>query len=355
MEINKSLPVMITGATGYVAGPVAEKFLREGFTLHAAVRNPENTEKLKYLNALAEKLPGSIKYFKADLLEKGSYEESMQGCQVVIHTASPFIQKVEDPQRDLIDPAVEGTRNVLESVNKTKSVERVVLTSSVAAIYGDAVDIEQTENKTLTENDWNTSSKLDHQPYSYSKTLAEKEAWKINKKQDRWDLVVVNPSLVLGPGIRPGGSSESFNIFRQLADGSMKFGAPDFRLGAVDVRDLALAHYNAAVFPDAEGRHIVSNQTVNFLTLADMLREKYPQYPLPKRTLPKFLVWLMAPAVGFTRKMISRNIGYPWRADNSKSKEKLKVSYRPMQETVIDFFEQLQSSGAFNTKTSSRN
>ncbi|MBT8351111.1 MAG: NAD-dependent epimerase/dehydratase family protein, partial [Deltaproteobacteria bacterium] len=202
-QIDKSKPVMITGATGYVAGQIVNKLLNEGITVHATVRDPENAEKLRYLNEIAENSSGSIKFFKADLLEDGSYAKAMAGCQILFHTASPFKIDVTDPQKELIDPAKLGTRNVLEEANRTESVIKVVLTSSCAAIYGDNADLQKTPNGIFTEDIWNTSSSLDHAPYSYSKTLAEKEAWEMNKNQNRWELVTINPTLVIGPGINP--------------------------------------------------------------------------------------------------------------------------------------------------------
>ena len=101
--IDKSKPVMVTGATGFVAGWLVKKLLEEGITVHAAVRNPNKTEKLKYLNAIADKSKGSIKYFKSDLLQEGSYAEAMEGCELVYHTASPFVIDVNDPQKELIE------------------------------------------------------------------------------------------------------------------------------------------------------------------------------------------------------------------------------------------------------------
>ena len=165
-EFNTSAPVMVTGATGYVAGWLVKRLLEEGFTVHAAVRDPDRTEKLKYLNELAESAPGEIRYFKADLLDEGSYAEAMQGCEVVFHTASPFSLNTDDPQKELIEPAQLGTRNVLEQANKTESVKRVVVTSSCAAIYGDNADLEDIEGDAFTEEVWNTSSSLEHQAKS---------------------------------------------------------------------------------------------------------------------------------------------------------------------------------------------
>ena len=108
MIVDKNSPVLVTGATGYVAGWIVKRLLDEGLIIHAPVRNPENGEALKYLNALAEKSKGSIRYFKADLLEAGSYDEAMKGCELVFHTASPFKNIVKDPQKDLVDPALKG-------------------------------------------------------------------------------------------------------------------------------------------------------------------------------------------------------------------------------------------------------
>jgi len=327
---------------------LVKALLDEGITVHAAVRNPDDKEKLKYLNALAEKAPGSIKYFKADLLKNRSYAEAMEGCELVYHTASPFINTVKDPQRDLVDPALLGTRNVLESVNLTGSVKRVVLTSSCAAVFGDSKDLLDLPNKTATEENWNTTSNLNHQAYSYSKTVAEIEAWAINKVQNRWDLVVINPTLVLGPGINPISTSESFNLIRQLGDGSMKMGAPGFDIGVVDVRDVAKAHFNAGFMPEAKGRHLISADHKTFLQLANILRDKYGDaYPFPKRELPKFLVWLVGPLQGIKRKMICRNFGYLWLVDNTKSKEKLGMSYTPVEKTIVDFFQQMIDSKIF--------
>ena len=348
MNIDKSKPVLLTGATGYLAGRIAERLLKDGLTIHAPIRNPDSKEKTKYLDALANKSKGEIKYFKADLLTQGSYDEAMKGCELVIHTASPFTLQIKDAQKDLVDPALKGTENVLVSVNATSSVKRVVLTSSCASIYGDAKDLQDYPNQTITEEQWNTTSSLTNSPYSYSKVLAEKKAWEINKAQKRWDLVVINPSLIIGPGINPFGTSESFNIVKQLGDGSMKMGVPDLAIGCVDVRDVAEAHYQAGFRPAAKGRHIISAENQTFLGLGTLLQDKYgADYPLPKKNLPKWLVWLVGPFSGIERQFVSDNIGYPWKADNSKGIKELGINYRPIKNTMNEFFGQLVDNGVF--------
>ena len=347
--IDPQAPVMVTGATGYVAGRLVEKLLQEGHTVHAAVRDPENRKKLQYLDGLAEALPGSIRYFETDLLKPGSYAEAMADCELVFHTASPFTIDVQDPMKQLIEPAKLGTRNVLEQANETPSVKRVVVTSSCAAIYGDNADLEKTPDGVFTEEIWNTSSSVDHQPYSYSKTVAEREAWEIHDQQDRWDLITVNPSLVMGPGINPHGTSESFNMMKQYGDGTLKAGTPRWGFGIVDVRDLAEAHYRAGFTPEAKGRYIASAHNSDLADLAAPLRKHFGDaYPFPTRTMPKWLVWLTGPLINkaMTRKIVSRNVGLPWKADHSKGVRELGLSYRPLEETVVDFFQQLVDSGA---------
>lgn len=345
---TQSHPVLVTGATGYIAGWVIKRLLDDGYTVHAAVRDPENEAKTSLLSNLACYAPGTIRFFKTDLLEPGSYAEAMAGCQVVFHIASPFLLKVKDPQRELVDPALLGTRNVLEEASRTGTVRRVVLTSSMAAIYGDNADLSKAKAGRFTEADWNTTSSLRHKPYSYSKTLAEREAWELFRNQDRWDLVVINPSLVLGPGVDPGSTSGSYEILQMLGDGTFRRGIPDQRMGVVDVRDVAEIHVKAAFSRHAEGRTIASGHDTSLMELVDLLRPAFRKTcPLPVRTLPKWAVWLIAPFFNsmMTRPLIARNVGLPFHADNRKSRNDLNMIYRPLQETVVQHFQQLVERG----------
>ncbi|MFG2311467.1 NAD-dependent epimerase/dehydratase family protein [Streptomyces sp. NPDC048566] len=346
IPLDTSAPVLVTGATGYVAGWLVKGLLDAGVTVHAAVRDPRNTAKIQHLLDFAEKAPGDIRFFATDLLADGSYAEAMAGCRVVFHTASPFTTQVKDPQRELVDPAALGTRTVLESANATPSVQRVVLTSSCAAIYTDASDCAKAPGGRLTEEVWNTTASLDYQPYSYSKLLAERAAWDIAAAQDRWRLVVINPALVIGPSVNAQPTSESFSIVRQLGDGTMRRGAPRAGIGVVDVRDLARAHIAAGYLPDAHGRHILAGHDTDVLGLAQVLLPRFGgRFPIPRRALPKPLVWLAAPSAELTRTFVSRNVGVEWHADNSKSRRELGMVYRPLQDSMEDMFEQLVENG----------
>jgi len=353
-KIDISKPVLVTGANGYVASWLVKQLLEDGITVHAAVRDPSNEEKIAHLKELALKAKGDIKFFKSDLLEKGSYEKAMQGCELIYHTASPFISDYKDAQKELIEPAQSGTANVLESANQVESVKRVVVTSSCAAIYTDAIDSVNAPGGVLTEDIWNTTASLDYQPYSYSKTLAEKKAWEIQEKQNRWDLITINPSLVLGPPLNlKQTTSESINILKMLGGGDMKMGAPKIGVGIVDVRDVAKAHYQAGYTPEAKGRYITSAHNSDFLEMGTVLLPKYgDNFPLPKRALPKWLLKIVGPMTNklFTRKFVTNNVNIPWRADNSKIKRDLGISFRPLLETMEDSFQAMIDQGILKGK-----
>ncbi|MEQ8705064.1 MAG: aldehyde reductase [Phaeodactylibacter sp.] len=344
--VDKERPILVTGASGYIASWIVRFLLEEGHEVHATVRDKTRPEKVAHLTEIASRESGTLRLFEADLLKPGSFAEAMEGCALVLHTASPFQLDAKDPQRSLIDPALEGTRNVLKSAKSTPSVQRVVLTSSVAAIYGDAIELKDAPGQVFTEEQWNESSSLKHQPYSYSKTVAEREAWKIAGTQSQWDLVTINPSFVMGPALsqRTDGTSTSF--MQSMANGQFKAGAPDLYFGVVDVREVARAHLLAGLLPEAEGRHIVSASEHPVLEMGEMLREAFgDRYPFPKKLLPNFLLYLFGPFQGFSWKFLGRNLGYPLRFNNRKSRAKLGLQYRPVSETLQEHLQQLEKDG----------
>ena len=354
VEIDNTKPVLVTGANGYVASWLVKKLLDEGLTVHAAVRDPNNKKKIAHLMEAAQHAKGNIKFFTGDLLTPGSYKEAMAGCELVYHTASPFITDVKDPQKELIDPAVKGTENVLRSAMETPSVKRVVDTSSCAAIYTDCIDTINAPHGRLTEEVWNTTSSIDYQPYSYSKTLAEKRAWEIANSQNQWDLVTINMCLVMGPPLNPHETtSESFSLLKQMGDGTFKRGVPKLGCGIVDVRDAADAHYKAGFTPQAKGRYITAGHESDFYELSQILLPKFGKsFPLPKSIAPKWLLMLIGPMLNknLTWKFIRNNINIPWKADNSKIKRDLGMQFRPLEETMTDSFQVLVDEGILKPK-----
>jgi nucleoside-diphosphate-sugar epimerase len=345
--IDLSKPVCVTGASGYIASWIVKYLLDEGLTVHATVRDSKKSSSVAHLWQVAEGAKGTLKLFDADLVQPGSFKNAIEGCELVIHTASPFVIKgFTDPHEALIRPAVEGTANVLGSCNEVTSVKRVVLTSSVASIFGDAIEILRAPGGVFTEQLWNETSSENHQPYSYSKVMAERKAWEICESQSAWDLVTINPSLVMGPSLTTQTQSTSIDVMRDLGSGRQRTGVPMLEFGIVDVREVARAHILAGFDAKAQGRYILSAHTASLLQMATILRARFPKYPLPKKQLPKFLVKLVAPiAAGVSREFIQKNVGYALRFDNSRSVSSLGVKYRPLTETLCDHFGQLIDDG----------
>jgi nucleoside-diphosphate-sugar epimerase len=354
-KIDKTKPVLVTGGTGYLASWIIKMLLEDGINVHATVRDPSDAQKVKHLTSIAKTASRKLQLFKADLLEPRSFDAPMQHCELVLHTASPyFITKTKNPEDELIRPAREGTRNVLEAVNRTPTVKRVVLTSSAAAMFGDNADIKSAAGGIFTEKDWNVTSSAEHQPYAYSKTVAEKEAWAFAEQQDTWDLVVINPAWILGPSVSQRTDSMSISTMIQLGDGTFKTGVPELWNGIVDVRDVASAHLKAGYIPQASGRHILVNEERTLLDIANILRRYFgDDYPFPRRQAPKFLFWLIAPMLGYTRQYVKRNVGIRIKFDNSYSKADLGMRYTPVEQTVREHFQQILDDGLLN-KTSSK-
>jgi dihydroflavonol-4-reductase len=191
--------VTVTGAAGFIAAHVVRELLERGYRVRGTVRRLKQPAELAHLTGL----PGAaerLTLVEADLMTPGAFDAAVQGATYVLHTASPYTLDVKDPARDLVDPARRGTENVLEAAARAGGVRRVVVTSSMAAITD-----EPGGDHVLTEADWNVKSSLTRNPYYHSKTVAERAAWTfMDERKPAFDLVVVNPFVVIGPSLSPG-------------------------------------------------------------------------------------------------------------------------------------------------------
>ncbi|XP_006302493.2 cinnamoyl-CoA reductase 1 [Capsella rubella] len=268
MMTGEGKVVCVTGASGYIASWIVKLLLLRGYTVRATVRNPLDTKKTKHLLEL-EGASERLKLFKADLMEEGSFDEAIQGCDGVFHTASPVLFNVTDPQTELIDPAVNGTLNVLKTCAKTSSVKRVVLTSSTASTG--TTD----PNVVVDETIYNDSSLCLYMKewYAYSKIVAEEAAVKF-AKENGIDLVVMNPGNVIGPVLQPI-LNYSVGVIVDLMNG--KFPVYSFYYRFVDVRDVSLAHIKAFEVPSASGRYILVDPDVTMKDIHKLLHELFPE------------------------------------------------------------------------------
>jgi dihydroflavonol-4-reductase len=336
--------VTVTGAAGFIASHVVRELLLRGYRVRGTVRNPNKTTELEHLR----NLPGAaerLELVAADLMTAGSFDEAVRGATYVLHMASPYVLDAKDPQKDLVDPAVDGTNSVLRSCAKAPSVERVVVTSSMAAITD-----EPESDRVLTEDDWNTKSSLERNAYYYSKTLAERAAWDfVATSKPMFDLVVMNPFLVIGPSLSPG-LNASNELFVDLLKGTYP-GIMSLTWGFVDVRDVALAHVLAMETKAAKGRHICAADTVSMREVVEILNANgYDKYKLPKLGMDcslgdhavKLSSYLQPKGVG---SYLRSHVGRVPRYDNGKIRRELGLTFRDTRASILETMADLKTWG----------
>jgi dihydroflavonol-4-reductase len=342
-------PVLVTGASGFVASRIVERLLARGYRVRGTVRAVANERAVAPLRALAGAAE-RLELVEADLNAADAFDRPADGCAYVMHAASPYALDVRDPQRDLVDPAVNGTRSVLAACQRAGSVKRVVLTSSMAAITD-----EPDNHRVLNESDWNQQSSLDRNPYYYSKTLAERAAWTfVEQQKPGFDLVVINPFLIVGPSLVPS-LNVSNRIFVDLVKGVYP-GIINLTWGFVDVRDVAEAHVRAMETPSAGGRYICAGDTASMRTVVSLLKRRgwgdgrrLPTLPLDNgagNVIVRLGSYLQPKGVG---SYLRTHVGRVPRYDTSKIQRELGMRFRPVEESVLDTMDDLQRWGHLAT------
>lgn len=328
--------VCVTGASGFIGSHVVKQLLEKGYTVRGTVRDASNTDKYGWLNKLAEGTPGTLELFSADLEKEGSYDEAMRGCELVCHVAAVVKMKSAEPQREIVDPTVQGTKNVFSSILKARAAKRVVLTSSMAAV----IQMSNPESYVHTEEDWHTELTLRH-PYPMAKTLSERLAWKVyeeQKEDDGWrfELAVVNPAFVLGDILHKSHVTTSVSLIRMLVNGSRPF-APDFYWSVVHVRDVARVHVLCLEREDAKGRFIVAQDgTMSFLDAAAIAKKEYPHLPASYAALPTFVLYLMALVSPVLSADSIELMGQRRPLSSEKAKKELGIIFATPEQAILD-------------------
>ncbi|WP_454880406.1 SDR family oxidoreductase [Sphingobacterium detergens] len=266
--------VLVTGGTGFLGVNIILELLKKGFTVRTTLRTlSRKNEILDALTAGGISTFDQLSFYEADLLSDNGWDEAAQGCDYVLHVASPFVAEQPKDENELIIPARDGTLRALRAAKKA-GVKRVVLTSSFAAI-GYSID---PRNHVFTELDW-TDENAPVQAYIKSKTIAEKAAWQFMEDEAAaMELTVINPVGIFGP-ILGGISSASLDtVVKGIVEGHIKENAP-FTFGAVDVRDAADIHIKAMLHPEAAGQRFLatSEGAMSFYDVAELIKKERPK------------------------------------------------------------------------------
>ena len=328
--------VLVTGATGFIGLHCIAQLLQQGYSVTGTVRSPNRIEEVKQAISEQQLSTENLSFVEADLTKDEGWDEAVAGCDYVLHVASPFIVGVPKHEDELIIPAVEGTRRVIEAAIN-EGVKKVVQTSSCAAI------IETHNGKThFTEDDWTDASHPKTPAYYKSKTLAEQKAWELVGAQSTTKLAVINPAGVFGPTLSDDiGVANAFVL--QVIDGKVP-GCPKLHLGFVDVRDVAAAHILAMQKPEADGeRFIISEREYWFREFSAVLRAAGYE-KAPSREMPNWLVKFLGLFDPPTRQM-SQMIGKEKITPSDKAKNLLGWKPRPADESLRDTAAQIVEKG----------
>ncbi|MCK5934316.1 MAG: NAD-dependent epimerase/dehydratase family protein [Fulvimarina manganoxydans] len=281
--------ILLTGLSGFIAKHIAARLLDAGFHLRGSVRSMARGEAVRSTLAAAGHAVDRLEFVEADLTRSADWPRAVDGCRFVVHTASPFPPTQPKGKYDLVPVARDGTLHVLDAAIAA-GVERIVLTSSVVAVY---IGHSNRAERPFDEADWTNVESDVAYPYAVSKTLAERAAWE-RVKGTKTELVAINPGFVLGPllGDRLGTSAQ---IIATLIRYPIPF-APDVAFGVVDVRDVADAHVAALSALEAPGRrYLLSGGMRSPIQLGATIAEFEPSYEKrrPRWILPNPVVRIL--------------------------------------------------------------
>jgi nucleoside-diphosphate-sugar epimerase len=315
-------PVLVTGGSGYVGTQLIAALLRGNRAVRTTVRSLESEADVRAAVRRGGADDDGLELVVADLMSDGGWTAAAAGCEEVHHVASPMIQAT-DPD-EVIVPARDGTLRALRAA-RDAGARRVVLTSSFAAVGYSPKAI-----RDYTEADWTDPDSPGLPPYPRSKAIAERAAWDfVEREGGGTELVVVNPTFILGPALTTAARS-SLQLIKMMLDGTMTI-VPRQRFGVADVRDVADLHIRAMAAPDAAGKRFLAladGPTLSYLQVAQLLRtrlgplaERVPTEEAPGDELPELVI------------------------HNDRAKRELDWRPRPADTTIVETAESLRDLG----------
>jgi len=253
--------VLLTGPNGFVGAHVFSQLLSAGYRVKGTVRS---LSKAKYLETKFAAHKADFSFVAVpDIQAPGALDTAVQDVDYICHVASPYFTATNDPIKELVEPAVIGTKNVLASALKAPKLKKLTIMSSFAAV----VDLSKNPRAgyLYTDADWDPvtdaeAAKDGVMGYHASKTFAERAAWEMwkeakDKGEITWDLVTFCPPMIYGPPLHEvdvekgiEGLNTSTKRVLQGVTGTDPLWAPKVAKPGlphwIDVRDIAKAHVN---------------------------------------------------------------------------------------------------------------
>jgi nucleoside-diphosphate-sugar epimerase len=323
--------VLVTGGSGFIGGWCVIGLLQQGYVVRTTVRDLSREGAVRAALGRVVDPGNRLSFHAANLTSDDGWDAAAQGCDYVLHVASPLgVAEPKDPDV-LIKPAREGAQRAVGAAIKA-GVKRVVLTSSVAATSpgtsGDSL---------ADETVWTDPDAPKVSAYARSKTLAERAAWAlVEKSGGATSLATVNPALVLGP-VLSGDYSDSVQVVERLMSGRVP-GLPRLGFNIVDARDVADLHIRAMTAPEAAGeRFIAAGEYAWMADIAQLLRERLAEHAgkVPARKVPDVVLRLVGL---FDKELASVTPGLGRKHDYTSAKAQSLLGWRPrpMADTVLD-------------------
>lgn len=328
--ITTSSKVLLTGATGFLGAQTLKFLLEQGFFVRIAVRSESKAD---FIRSRFHEHKNNFEFMIVeDITAPGAFDEAVKGVEGILHLASPLSGGNPDIEPQvLIDPAVNGTVQILKSAHKAgDGVKRVVITSSVSAVWN------KQGGGVFTENDWNwpaveLAKKVGKATppfvkYAASKTLAEDAAWKfVEENKPSYDIVALLPTFIWGQilsettaDIRGSNSRLLISLKKEALENLSDEQLLEEKL-PVDSRDAAKWHVQALMNPQVGGRRIIlAAPTITVQHILNILNSN----PVPGITVPKGKPELVE---DWNAKVVF---------SNQLSQELLGAEYTPIEDTV---------------------
>jgi nucleoside-diphosphate-sugar epimerase len=328
--------VLVTGGSGFVGSHLILQLLAAGHDVRSTVRSLTREGEVRAMLRNGGGNDERLSFVAADLVRDDGWAAAVEGCEYVMHVASPLPPTAPKTEDELIIPARDGAVRVLRFA-RDAGVKRVVFTSTCGAVYYGYPP--QTEP--FDETSW-TNLAGEMSTYVKSKALAERAVWDFMAKEGgELELSVVNPAGIFGPVLGKDFSS-SIEIITRMLKGMPA--CPRIYLGVVDVRDVADLHVRAMTNPAAKGERFIAVQgnAISFLEMATILRTRMGEAArkAPTRQLPDWAVRISALFDPGIRQLLPM-LGKVRNATSAKAERLLGWKPRPREDAVVATAESL--------------